>query len=65
MWWVGGRYSMDLAIGLSTMIAIGPLHFRELLAGFYEMDEHFRTAPFECNLPLLMALPTRCSRLPT
>ncbi len=54
--WVGGRYSMDSAIGLSTMLAIGPEHFREMLAGFHEMDEHFRTAPFERNLPVLMAL---------
>ena len=54
--WVGGRYSMDSAIGLSTMLAIGPAAFREMLAGFHEMDEHFRTAPFERNLPVLMAL---------
>jgi glucose-6-phosphate isomerase len=54
--WVGGRYSMDSAIGLSTMIAIGPPHFREMLAGFHEMDEHFRTTPFERNLPVLMGL---------
>jgi glucose-6-phosphate isomerase len=54
--WVGGRYSMDSAIGLSTMIAIGPDHFREMLDGFHQMDEHFRTAPFERNLPVLMAL---------
>src|SRR6476661_1219243 len=54
--WVGGRYSMDSAIGLSTMLAIGPENFRALLAGFHEMDEHFRTAPFERNLPVLMAL---------
>ena len=54
--WVGGRYSMDSAIGLSTMLAIGPGSFREMLAGFHEMDEHFRTAPFEENLPVLMAL---------
>ncbi|HET6206050.1 MAG TPA: glucose-6-phosphate isomerase [Terracidiphilus sp.] len=54
--WVGGRYSMDSAIGLSTMLAIGPDHFRSLLDGFHEMDEHFRTAPFEKNLPVLMAL---------
>ena len=54
--WVGGRYSMDSAIGLSTMIAIGPDHFRALLAGFHAMDEHFRTAPFEGNLPVLMGL---------
>ncbi|MFI5167996.1 MAG: glucose-6-phosphate isomerase [Thermoanaerobaculales bacterium] len=54
--WVGGRYSMDSAIGLSTMIAIGPEHFRALLDGFHEMDEHFRTAPLERNLPVLMGL---------
>ncbi|HTJ30936.1 MAG TPA: glucose-6-phosphate isomerase, partial [Acidobacteriaceae bacterium] len=54
--WVGGRYSMDSAIGLSTMIAIGPEHYYELLAGFHEMDEHFRTAPLEKNLPTLMGL---------
>ena len=54
--WVGGRYSMDSAIGLSTMLAIGPDHFRAMLAGFHEMDEHFRTAPFEKNLPVLMGL---------
>ncbi len=54
--WVGGRYSMDSAIGLSTMIAIGPESFRAMLAGFHEMDEHFRSAPFERNLPVLMAL---------
>jgi glucose-6-phosphate isomerase len=54
--WVGGRYSMDSAIGLSTMLAIGPENFRELLAGFHAMDEHFRTAPFEQNLPVIMAL---------
>ncbi len=54
--WVGGRYSMDSAIGLSTMIAVGPGHFRALLDGFHEMDEHFRTAPFERNLPVLMAM---------
>jgi glucose-6-phosphate isomerase len=53
---VGGRYSMDSAIGLSTMIAIGPEHFRAMLDGFHQMDEHFRTAPFERNLPVLMAL---------
>src|SRR5438093_9472789 len=52
--WVGGRYSMDSAIGLSTMIAIGPEHFRAMLAGFHAMDEHFRTTPFERNLPVLM-----------
>jgi glucose-6-phosphate isomerase len=54
--WVGGRYSMDAAIGLSTMLAIGPDHFRAMLHGFYQMDEHFRTAPFEKNLPVLMGL---------
>jgi glucose-6-phosphate isomerase len=54
--WVGGRYSMDSAIGLSTMIAIGPENFRQMLEGFHQMDEHFRTAPFERNLPVLMAL---------
>jgi glucose-6-phosphate isomerase len=54
--WVGGRYSMDSAIGLSTMLAVGPEHFQELLAGFHAMDEHFRTAPFERNLPVLMGL---------
>jgi len=54
--WVGGRYSMDSAIGLSTMVAIGPDHFRALLEGFHVMDEHFRTAPFEENLPVLMGL---------
>jgi glucose-6-phosphate isomerase len=54
--WVGGRYSMDSAIGLSTMVAVGPDNFRALLAGFHEMDEHFRTAPFEKNLPVLMGL---------
>jgi len=54
--WVGGRYSMDSAIGLSTMIAIGPDNFHELLAGFHAMDEHFRTAPFAQNLPVLMGL---------
>ena len=56
--WVGGRYSMDSAIGLSTMLAIGPDGFRDMLAGFHEMDEHFRTAPFERNLPVLKALLT-------
>jgi len=56
--WVGGRYSMDSAIGLSTMIAIGPAGFRDLLAGFHAMDEHFRTAPAEQNLPLLLGLLT-------
>jgi glucose-6-phosphate isomerase len=54
--WVGGRYSMDSAIGLSTMIAIGPERFEEMLAGFHEMDEHFRTAPLAENLPVLMGL---------
>ena len=54
--WVGGRYSMDSAIGLSTMIAIGPENFRAILDGFHQMDEHFRTAPFERNLPVLMGL---------
>jgi glucose-6-phosphate isomerase len=54
--WVGGRYSMDSAIGLSTMIAIGPDRFREMLGGFRAMDEHFRTAPFARNLPALMGL---------
>jgi glucose-6-phosphate isomerase len=56
--WVGGRYSMDSAIGLSTLLAIGPQNFRALLAGFHEMDEHFRTAPFERNLPVLLGLLT-------
>jgi len=56
--WVGGRYSMDSAIGLSTMIAIGPENFRAMLAGFHAMDEHFRAAPFERNMPLLMGLMT-------
>ena len=56
--WVGGRYSMDSAIGLSTMLAIGPDNFRALLDGFHQMDEHFRTAPFEKNLPVLMGLLT-------
>jgi glucose-6-phosphate isomerase len=54
--WVGGRYSMDSAIGLSTMLAVGPENFRAMLDGFHEMDEHFRTAPFEKNLPALMGL---------
>ena len=54
--WVGGRYSMDSAIGLSTMIAIGPSNFNDLLSGFHQMDEHFRTAPLEQNLPVLMGL---------
>ncbi len=56
--WVGGRYSMDSAIGLSNMIAFGPDNFRDMLAGFHEMDEHFRTAPFEKNLPALLGLLT-------
>jgi glucose-6-phosphate isomerase len=56
--WVGGRYSMDSAIGLSTMLAIGPDNFRALLSGFHQMDEHFRTAPFERNLPVLLGLLT-------
>jgi glucose-6-phosphate isomerase len=56
--WVGGRYSIDSAIGLSTMLAIGPENFRAMLNGFHEMDEHFRTASFERNLPVLMALLT-------
>ena len=56
--WVGGRYSMDSAIGLSTMIAVGPENFRAMLAGFHEIDEHFRTAPFAKNLPVLMGLMT-------
>ncbi|HEY6333811.1 MAG TPA: glucose-6-phosphate isomerase [Blastocatellia bacterium] len=54
--WVGGRYSMDSAIGLSTMLAIGPENFDQMLAGFHEIDEHFRTTPFEKNLPVLMGL---------
>jgi glucose-6-phosphate isomerase len=54
--WVGGRYSMDSAIGLSTMIAIGPDNFRAMLDGFHQMDEHFRTSPFERSLPVLMGL---------
>jgi glucose-6-phosphate isomerase len=54
--WVGGRYSMDSAIGLSTMVAIGPDSFEQMLAGFHEIDEHFRTAPFERNLPVLLGL---------
>ena len=54
--WVGGRYSMDSAIGLSTMLAIGPENFRAMLDGFRQMDEHFRTAPFEKNLPVLLGL---------
>jgi glucose-6-phosphate isomerase len=56
--WVGGRYSMDSAIGLSTMLAIGPENFRAMLDGFHQMDEHFRTVPFERNLPVLMGLLT-------
>ncbi|MGO9011713.1 MAG: glucose-6-phosphate isomerase [Bryobacteraceae bacterium] len=56
--WVGGRYSMDSAIGLSTMLAIGPNNFRAMLDGFHQMDEHFRTAPFERNLPVLMGMLT-------
>jgi glucose-6-phosphate isomerase len=56
--WVGGRYSMDSAIGLSTMIAVGPENFRAMLAGFHQMDEHFRTTAFEKNLPVLMGLLT-------
>ena len=56
--WVGGRYSMDSAIGLSTMLAVGPEHFRAMLAGFHAMDVHFRNAPFEQNLPVLMGLLT-------
>jgi glucose-6-phosphate isomerase len=56
--WVGGRYSMDSAIGLSTMLAIGPDNFRDMLDGFHQMDEHFRIAPFEANLPVLMGLLT-------
>ncbi|MFZ3215017.1 MAG: glucose-6-phosphate isomerase [Candidatus Acidiferrales bacterium] len=54
--WVGGRYSMDSAIGLSTMLAVGPDNFRAMLGGFHEMDEHFRTAPFKQNLPVLLGL---------
>ncbi len=54
--WVGGRYSMDSAIGLSTMLAIGPENFKAMLSGFHQMDEHFRTAPFEKNLPVLLGL---------
>ena len=56
--WVGGRYSMDSAIGLSTMLAIGPVNFRSLLDGFHQMDEHFRTAPLESNMPVLLGLLT-------
>ena len=54
--WVGGRYSMDSAIGLSTMVAIGPANFTQLLAGFHDMDEHFRAAPLASNMPVLMGL---------
>jgi glucose-6-phosphate isomerase len=54
--WVGGRYSMMSAIGLSTMLAIGPESFRAMLDGCHEMDEHFRTAPFDCNLPVILGL---------
>ena len=54
--WVGGRYSMVSAIGLSTMLAIGPENFRELLAGFHAMDEHYRTTPLERNLPAIVGL---------
>ena len=54
--WVGGRYSYDSAIGLSLMVAIGPDAFRDMLAGFHAMDEHFRTAPIESNLPMLLGL---------
>jgi len=54
--WVGGRYSMDSAIGLATMLAIGPDNFRAMLAGFHQMDEHFRTTPFESNLPVILGL---------
>jgi glucose-6-phosphate isomerase len=54
--WVGGRYSMDSAIGLSTMLAIGPENFQAMLSGFHQMDEHFRTTPFERNLPVLLGL---------
>jgi glucose-6-phosphate isomerase len=56
--WVGGRYSMDSAIGLSTMLAVGPENFRALLDGFHQMDEHFRTAPLESNLPVILGLLT-------
>jgi glucose-6-phosphate isomerase len=56
--WVGGRYSMDSAIGLSTMLAIGPANFQAMLNGFHQMDEHFRTAPFESNLPVILGLLT-------
>jgi glucose-6-phosphate isomerase len=57
--WVGGRYSMDSAIGLSTMLAIGPDNFRSMLDGLHQMDEHFRTVPFDQNLPVLLGLLTR------
>jgi glucose-6-phosphate isomerase len=60
--WVGGRYSIDSAIGLSTMLAVGPDNFRAMLHGFHEMDEHFRSTPFERNLPVLMGLLTVWSR---
>jgi len=60
--WVGGRYSMDSAIGLSTMLAVGPEGFHELLEGFHAMDEHFRTAPFDQNLPVLLAMLTLWNR---
>ena len=56
--WVGGRYSLDSAIGLSTMLAIGPERFRSMLAGFHALDEHFRSAPLERNLPVLLGLLT-------
>src|SRR5262249_54468787 len=56
--WVGGRYSMDSAIGLSTMLAVRPENFRNMLDGFHQMDEHFRTAPFAKNLPVLLGLLT-------
>src|SRR5260370_31134107 len=56
--WVGGRYSMSSAIGLSTMVAIGPDNFQAMLRGLHQMDEHFRTTPFENNLPVLMGLLT-------
>src|SRR5205807_3506469 len=56
--WVGGRYSMDSAIGLSTMLAVGQENFRAMLDGFHQLDEHFRTAPFERNLPVLLGLLT-------
>src|SRR5262249_11890090 len=58
--WVGGRYSMDSAIGLSTMVAIGREHFRAMLEGLHQMDEHFRTTPFHSNLPVLMGLLAVC-----